>query len=194
MNINTLKLLLAASLFLILGACATLPPDLSAMPDERYAVPVEKVIVSNYAQAQRPRTSDGAWSNEFFPLPNESTSPAFIDLVAQRLAAQFHGGGRSGSMEIALLRANILIKARVADSVPIVGIFSALAERPHMCAVEVNFRHADLSVRRQFEVVDILPLTWTDAEPADKAALVERCLADIFGQIHSFAVDFAKPL
>jgi hypothetical protein len=147
MKIKTLKLIqyskVVALMFAAtfsLASCATAPPNFSNTPPERFTVVAKKVIIADFTQEQKLNPYEMIYSSGFHPLPNNVTVPPFTDLVIRNLKAQLTTTGSNGTetLEIVILKANLLMETRVADSIVFIGIFSILAERKYMCVVDKN--------------------------------------------------------
>jgi len=177
-----------------LASCATAPPNLSNTPPERFTVAAKKVIIADFTQEQKHGAMETINSIRFTPLPNDATVPPFSDLVIRNLKTQFTatGGDGTDTLEIAILNTKLFMEIHMVDYCIFINIASAFSERKYMCRVDANFRYADKSVRKTFEVVDVKPRYWADLPTSDKASMVGKCVDQIVGEAHKFAVELVK--
>ena len=173
---------------LLLSGCATPSPEFSTDPKVFKTIDASRVVISDFTSDDDPGVYDATWSNDYELIYGEYMKPPFNKLVYGRLSQRYSASGDSQKpeMDISIIRANLLQKARVADSIPIVGIFSALTERGFLCSVDSNFRYDDLSVRKTFTSKQTLPLPWSDSKLQEKENLVEECLGEITDEMDDF--------
>jgi hypothetical protein len=190
---NTAGLPLGLVAALLLAACATEAPHLSTTSVERHGVPATKILISNYIPEEKYSATAPVYANGFFPLPNNSTVPPFPELVLDRLGTRLNGNGSDPrSLEIAVLNAQLMMESTVADSVLLINIGQAFAERKYKCRVDANIRFGDNSVRRIFEAIDSRNRAWSDLTTPAKAAIVEKCLEKIGRDVAALASELSK--
>lgn len=190
---NTKGLSLGLVAATLLAACATEAPNLSAISAERYDVPATKILISNYIPAEKYSATASVYANGFFPLPNNSTVPPFPELVLDSLGTRLSGSGSDPRpLEIAVLNAQLMMESTVADSVLLINIGQAFAERKYKCRVDANIRFGDNSVRRVFEATNSRNRAWRDLPTPQKAAIVEKCLKQIGRDVAVFASELSK--
>jgi hypothetical protein len=190
---NTAGLPLGLVAALLLAACATEAPHLSTTSVERHGVPATKILISNYIPEEKYSATAPVYANGFFPLPNNSTVPPFPELVLDRLGTRLNGNGSDPrSLEIAVLNAQLMMESTVADSVLLINIGQAFAERKYKCRVDANIRFGDNSVRRIFEAIDSRNRAWSDLTTPAKAAIVEKCLEKIGRDVAVLASELSK--
>ena len=177
----------------LLISCGSAPPNIGtakSKPSERFAVPVAKVVIVNYMAIQDSYGTEVLSSGSYSQIPDNSTVPRFSELVFQGIDEQLIevGGERTGPLEIALLKANLLVEKNSASGIPFIGLAAALSERSYLCRVDANFRYADKSERKTFEVMlERRNRLWGDLSTAEKAATVEKCLGQIVREVADFS-------
>lgn len=173
---------------LLLSGCATPPPEFSTEPETFKIIDASRVVVSDFTSDDDPGIYDTTWSNDYELIYGEYMKPPFNRLAYGRLSKRYTASGdvEKPVMDISIIRANLLQKSRIADTIPIVGIFSVLTERGFLCSVDANFRYDDLSIRKTFTSKQVLPLPWSDAKPSEKKNLVEECFGEITTEMDAF--------
>lgn len=140
----------------------------------------KSIVVNDLTRAPNTSRQDGVWSSEFHPLDDDILQPSFRQLTINRTKSSFKADGQgSNILVISLVDVVILQKARVADSIAIVGIVSALSPRDFRCLVDVNFQYGTYTSRRTFDYSAELPRSWVDAKTVDRQSFVRRCLSSI---------------
>lgn len=133
------------------------------------------------------RTDGGneVYTSDFQPLPSDATDPAFPVLVAQSLRQSTNATGNGANIEVDILRADILVKSRVVDSIVFVGIISAVNPRDHRCEVDVLIDTGHQSHRVTLRSTSELSLSWRDVSNEDRRAFVEDCIAGMHSSLMS---------
>lgn len=184
------SLILLISVFL--ASCASMAPDLTNFQPSLHQISVKKVLISNFIVEEKIDSTAGVWASGFIPMPNAVTKPPFHELMINTLQTGIRANGNAddGTLEIAVLRANMLMEVHIADSVAFVGILSAMAERQYMCRLDVNFRHGDKSSRKTFEALDKRSRGLGDLETNDRAKLTRDCVNKILNDVSDYSRSF----
>ncbi|RCK47644.1 hypothetical protein TH25_15285 [Thalassospira profundimaris] len=177
-----------------LSGCATPPPEFSSEVLNKEKIEVSSVSVDDFTSEDDAGIYDGMWSNSYHVMPGDYMKPHFNKLFYGRLKNRYLAVGGEGGprLEITVIKANLLRKARVADSILFVAIVSALSPRDFKCVVDVNFRYGEKSERQQFISNKELSASWTDSKLEDKRELVASCLDDIFKDVDTFVLKFTR--
>ena len=187
-----MKVILVAIMMVILSGCATQAPDV-ALSKKQYSIDVGKVSVSNLSVPNE-RNEGGAWTSGLIKLADSNTNPTFSKYVFESLNQNLTPSSPSGNgvLEVMLLRADLLMEVRVADSIAFVAFASVLSERDYVCSVEANFKYGVTNERKKFESKKVFNRGWSDIDTAAKKEIIESCVESIVQDSASFANSFVK--
>ena len=187
-----MKVILLAIMTVILSGCVTNAPNV-VLSKKQYPIEVGRVSVSNLSIPNE-RTESGAWTGGLIKLADNSTKPTFAKYVFDSLNENLIPASTSSNevLEVMLLRADLLMESRVADSIAFVAFASVLSERDYVCSVEANFKHGVINERKKFESKKVFNRGWGDINTEAKKEIIESCVASIIQDSASFANSFIK--
>jgi hypothetical protein len=91
-----------------------------------------------------------------------------------------------------MLRADLLMEMRTADSILFINLASVLSDREYACIVEINFKQGSVNERKLFEGKATHNRSWYDMDAAKKKEIVNSCLEKIVKEVANFANSFVK--
>lgn len=185
----------------LLSACATPAPNLTSVKENRISIPVERIVVNEAGKTSlKPENyNEVVWTTAYIPLsdsgPIPVSIPPFSEVMRNNLASRFVAAGakEAGTLEITPERSTVYTKARIADSLPLVGVFSGLSPRGYMCQTVVNFEYQGKTALKEFNVKDVRPGLWGDMETAEKADFLENCIDQLLKEVADFSAEFVQP-
>jgi hypothetical protein len=187
-----MKAILVAIMMVILSGCATQAPNV-VLSTKQYPIDVGKVSVSNLSVPNE-RNEGGAWTSGLIKLADSNTNPTLSKYVFESLNQNLTPSSTSGSgvLEVMLLRADLLMEVRVADSIAFIAFATVLSERDYVCSVEMNFKYGVTNERKKFESKKVFNRGWNDIDTEAKKEIIESCVESIVHDSASYANSFVK--
>ena len=187
-----MRFVLIAIMAVIVSGCATDAPNV-VLSTKQYPIDVGRVSVSNLSVPNE-RNESGAWTSGLIKLADNNTKPTFSKYVFESLNQNLTPASTDGIevLEIMLLRAELLMEIRVADSIAFVAFASVLSERDYVCSVEANFKYGVKNERKKFERKKVFNRSWSDIDTEAKKEIIESCVESIVHDSASFANSFVK--
>lgn len=167
---------------LFLSGCSLTPVKISDPIHTLEPIKAQDITVINLSP-NRGNSETKVFTDDFLTMPSDFTNPMFPDLVKRRLDSSLTASGSGRDYRISLIRADLLVKSRVADSIPFVGFVALVRDRPHKCLVEALLETEGKSQRKTFESVRNLPNHWTDTSIEKREAFIKDCITDIGQQV-----------
>jgi hypothetical protein len=93
-------------------------------------------------------------------------------------------------LDVMMLRADLLMEMRQADSIPFIGFASIFSDRQFACRLEINFKLGTHNERKVFQSEATHNRSWFDMESSKKKEIVESCVDALVSQVAEFANSF----
>lgn len=176
-----------------LAGCATQNPITFAdVATKKRTVPYSQVVVEDFTQPKKTSVTDVVWVNGYVPLhpilmaeptPEKSSSKALY----RYLKTGFVASGSNGQVRLSLIDAGYYVKKDPADDVVFLQLAAAQRPRDWRCSASLNIGADTKSERKEFEVVEQMPL---DLMNDQIQAFIDRCREKLVDDIAAYLQAF----
>lgn len=171
--------LVPTTLALMLGACAVQPIPLHDRAAESHQVPFQKLIVDNLSTESKIGVNDVIYVNGWAPA-HAGFKPPLNESFVSKIKNSIVASGKSGRVDVSVLRVGFFIEKNVADDVVFVGLFMVGRERGFKCDADVNVKTESDS--RRMTLTHEIRRSYFDNQEQMRQ-FIETCQTDLIRQL-----------